>query len=130
MIVVDASVIVDLLLRAPGVQELDARVFAEGEAIHVPHLMDVEVAQVLRRYASRGIISDRRGQMSIELLQQFPLTRHPHDPLLERIWRLRGNVTAHDAAYVALAEGLNAPPLTRDQKLAGVAGHAARIELV
>jgi len=63
-------------------------------------------------------------------LADFPLRRYPHDLLLPRIWDLRNNLTAYDATYVALAEALDAPLLTRDRRLAAAAGHRAQIELV
>lgn len=66
----------------------------------------------------------------MEDLADFPLTRYPHDLFLLRIWELRHNVTAYDAAYIALAEALDAPLLTRDAKLASAAGHHANIEFV
>jgi predicted nucleic acid-binding protein len=63
-------------------------------------------------------------------LADLPLTRYPHGLLLPRIWDLRHNLTAYDAVYVALAEALRAPLVTRDHRLAGASGHRARIELV
>jgi predicted nucleic acid-binding protein len=92
-------------------------------------LLDVEVAQAIRRYAASGEIDSERGAMALADLADFPLRRYPHDFLLPRVWDLRNNVTAYDAAYVALAEVLDAPLLTRDRRLAGAAGHRARIEL-
>lgn len=130
MIVADASVIVDVLLRVPGVDALDARIFGEHEGLHAPHLIDVEVAHVLRKYTLRGELSDARGKLALALLQRFPITRHAHDALLQRIWMLRHNLSAYDAAYVALAEGLGATLCTRDAPLASSKGHGARIELV
>lgn len=130
MIVADASVIVDILLRVPGVEALDARLFDSGESLHAPHLVDVEVAHVLRRYGVRGELSEARGISALALLQRLPLKRHAHDPLLQRMWTLRQNLSAYDAAYVTLAEGLDATLFTRDARLARSAGHHARIELL
>ena len=130
MIVADASVIVDVLLRVPGVDALDARLFDGNEPVHAPHLIDVEVAHVLRKYTLRGELSDARGKLALALLQRFPITRHAHDALLQRIWMLRHNLSAYDAAYVALAEGLGATLCTRVAPLASSKGHGARIELV
>jgi len=93
-------------------------------------LLDVEVAQVIRRYALNGEIDSERGRMALIDLVDLPLRRYPHDFLLPRIWNLRNNLTAYDAAYVALAEALDAPLLTRDRRLAAAAGHRAQIELV
>ena len=93
-------------------------------------MLDVEVAQVIRRYAANGEIDAERGRMALMDLVDLPVRRYPHDLLLPRIWILRNNLSAYDAAYVALAEALGAPLLTRDQRLATAAGHRARIELV
>ena len=130
MIVVDASALLEALLRTPAADSVEDRLFAPGQTLHAPHLLDVEVAQVIRRYAANGEIDGERGRMALADLADFPLRRYPHDFLLPRIWDLRSNLTAYDAAYVALAEALDAPLLTRDRRLAAAAGHRAQIELV
>jgi predicted nucleic acid-binding protein len=112
---------------APSIEE---RVLGTGETLHAPHVLDVEVAQVLRRYASRGEVSPARPRRAIELLALFPMTRYSHEPLLPRIWALRAKLTAFDAAYVALAEGLAATLLTRDEKLAKAPVARAATELM
>ena len=130
MIVVDASAAIEVLLGTSAGNRLAERFFAEGETLHAPHLLDVEVAQVLRRYALAGQFGAARGADALEDLADFPIARYPHQPFLPRIWELRNNVTAYDAAYLALAEALAAPLVTRDAKLASAAGHRARVELV
>jgi predicted nucleic acid-binding protein len=130
LIVVDASVVLDLLFRTPDAAELEARLFDSGEALAAPDLIDLEVAQVLRRATLRGELAPGRGEMSLDLLAQFPIRRYSHEPLLPRIWALRANLTAYDAAYVTLAEALDAVLLTRDARLAGARGHVADIEVV
>lgn len=85
---------------------------------------------MVRRYAANGEIDAERGRLALIDLAEFPLQRYPHTLLLPRIWELRNNLTAYDAAYVALAEALDAPLLTRDQRLANAAGTRARIELI
>ena len=130
MIVLDASVVLEVLLRTPVAAAIEARVFDRRETLHAPHLLDVEVAHVLRRYVSRGELSAERGQQSLELLAGFPLRRYSHQPLLPRIWALRANLTAYDAAYVVLTESLGGVLLTRDERLARSDGHTARIEMV
>lgn len=130
MIVVDASAALEVLLRTAAAAAVEARLFDAGESLHAPHLIDVEVAQVLRRYASRGRLAPERCRAALVDLADLPLSRYPHDPLLPRIWDLRRNLTAYDAAYVALAEALEAPLVTRDRRLAAAPGHAARVELV
>lgn len=130
MIVTDASAILELLLNTPAAARVAERLFAPGESLHAPHLLDLEVAQVLRRYSRAGDLDDERGQEALEDLASLPLARYPHDLLLPRIWDLRANMTAYDAAYVALAEVLEAPLVTRDARLAATRGHDARIEVL
>lgn len=130
MIVVDASALLEALLRTPVAKVLEERLLDPRETLHAPHLLDIEVAQVIRRYAANGEISSERGRVALADLADFPINRYPHDFLLPRIWDLRNNLTAYDAAYIALAEALNAPLLTRDQRLAAAPGHHARVELV
>lgn len=130
MIVVDASAVLEVLLNTSAGARIGDRILSGDETLHAPHLLDLEVAQVLRRYAASGELAADRGAEALEDLAGFPLQRYPHDLLLSRSWELRGNATACDAAYVALAEVLGAVLLTRDARLARMAGHAARIELV
>ena len=130
MIVVDASALIEVLLNTPSGSRITQRLFEGQETLHAPCLLDIEVVQVLRRYALAGELNATRGLQAIEDLSDFPLTRYPHDLFLPRIWELRHNVTAYDAAYIALAEALDAPLLTRDARLASAAGHHATIEFV
>jgi predicted nucleic acid-binding protein len=130
VIVVDASALLEVLLRTPAAEAVETRLFRPRETLHAPHLIDVEVAQVVRRFAAAGEIDPERGRAALVDLADFPLRRYPHDFLLPRVWDLRNNLTAYDAVYVALAEALEAPLLTRDQRLAASAGHDARVELV
>ena len=130
MIVVDASALVELLLDTDEAGAVAARLFDSGASLAAPHLIDVEAAQVLRRYAQVGEIDDRRGREAMADLADMPIRRYPHDVLLPRVWDLRHNLTAYDAVYVALAEALDAPLVTRDRRLARAAGHGADIELL
>ena len=130
MIVLDASVVLEVLLRMPAGVAVEERLFEPEESLHVPHLVDVEVAQVLRRYALAGEVEAGRCRAALDDLAGLPLTRYPHDFLMSRVWDLRGNLSAYDAVYVALAEALDAPLLTRDRRLANAPGHAARVEMV
>ena len=109
---------------------MERRLFDPRQTLHVPHLLDVEVAQVIRRYAANGEIDSERGRAAFADLADFPLRRYSHDFLLPRVWDLRNNLSAYDAVYVALAEALDAPLLTRDQRLAAAPGHHALVELV
>ena len=130
MIVLDASALLDILLNTPAAPGILARIFADEETLHAPYLLDIEIAQVLRRYSFSGDLTAERGREALDFFALMPITRYPHEPLLPRIWDLRHNVTAYDAAYVALAEALAAPLVTRDKALAASAGHRAKIELV
>lgn len=130
MIVVDASAMIEVLLQTPAAASIEQRILEPDETLHVPHLLDLEVAQTLRRFVAAGQAAWGRCQAALEDLAAFSLRRHPHNVLLPRVWALRTNLTAYDAVYVALAEALNAPLLTRDKRLAAAPGHSARIELV
>jgi len=130
MIVIDSSALIEVLLRSPRAAVIEKRIFAPYETLHAPHLLDLEVAQVLRRYCMSGEMTLRRGIEAITDLLNFPLTRYPHDIFLDRIWGLRNSLTSYDAAFVALAESLPATLLTCDAKLAATSGHKASIVLV
>jgi predicted nucleic acid-binding protein len=130
VIVVDTSALVTVLLRTADADAIEVRLFASAQSLHAPHLLDVETAQVIRRYAAGGEIDAERGRQALADLADFPITRYPHAMLLPRLWALRHNLTAYDAAYVALAEALEAPLLTRDRRLAVAAAPHIRIDLV
>jgi predicted nucleic acid-binding protein len=130
VIVVDASALLEVLLNTSAAARVADRLFGSDETVHAPHLIDLEVAQVLRRYAASGALTAERGMQAFQDLTDFPLVRYPHDLLLPRIWELRHNLTAYDAAYLALAEALEAPLVTRDAALAAARGHGATVELL
>jgi predicted nucleic acid-binding protein len=130
LIVLDASVVVELLLVTPLGKHLAERFRSPERSLHAPHLLDIEVTQAVRRYVLAGAIPVERGHLALEHLAQLDLERYPHTPLLPRIWALRQNLTAYDATYVALAEVLEAPLLTTDARLARASGTVATIELL
>ena len=130
MIVVDASALLEALLHTPAAAAVGRRLFGPGETLGAPHLIDAEVTQVLRRYAAIGRNDPERCRGVLSDLMDMPMTRYPHSVLLPRVWELRNDLTAYDAVYVALAEMLDAPLLTRDRRLASAPGHRAMIELV
>lgn len=129
MIVLDASAVLELLLGTAAAARIEARMVQDA-SLHAPGLVDVEVAQALRRLCLRGELRPRRGRTAIIDLSRLPVRRYPHTPLLERIWALRRNLTAYDAAYIALAELLEATLLTCDAPLGRAPGHRARVEVI
>ena len=129
MIVLDASAAVDWLLQTPAGRLIEQRIFTGTQSLHAPHLLDVEVAHVLRRMVRESLITERRASQAISDLMALRLTRYPHSVLLPQIWRHRNNLSAYDAAYLALAEELGAPLLTRDAHLAAAPGHSAKVEV-
>jgi predicted nucleic acid-binding protein len=130
MIVLDASALLDFLLRSPAGRRVAARIAPEGETLHAPHLVDLEVAQVLRRLCAAGHISPARAIEALTDFLDLDLHRYPHDALLPRIWDLRENFTAYDAAYLALTEALGATLLTSDGAMAAPTGVAIAVEHV
>jgi predicted nucleic acid-binding protein len=130
VIVLDASAAIEWLLKSPTGIKIDKRIFARSESLHAPHLLDSEVAQVLRRFVREKMIAAQRGQEALEDLAGLPLDRYPHDFLIPRVWELRATLTAYDAVYVALAELLDAPLLTCDHRIASASGHSANVEVV
>jgi predicted nucleic acid-binding protein len=130
VIVVDASALLEFLLQTSLGARVEARLFGEEDELHAPHLLDVEIAQGLRRLVRTGDVSSGRAQEAIADLRDLDLHRHAHLDLLERAWRLRDNISAYDAMYVALAEAIEAPIVTCDGPLAQAPGHRARIEVI
>jgi len=100
------------------------------EQLHAPYLLDVEVLQVIRRYSLRKLISEVRARQAIEDYNDLLVRRYPHTPLISRIWELKANLSAYDAAYVALSEALSAPLLTCDTRLANTPGHHALVQVL
>ena len=129
MIVLDASAVVDWLLQTTAGRQIEGRIYSRSESLHVPHFLDLEVAQVLRRLARESQISSERAGEAMEDLLDLRVTRYPHSILLPRIWQLRHNLSAYDAAYVVLSEKLGATLISRDKRLASASGHTAQIEL-
>jgi predicted nucleic acid-binding protein len=130
LIVIDASAVLELLLRTEKGKTVEARALAPDERLHAPHLLNVEVTQVLRRLTQLKEITPIRAKEALGDQIALLIERAPHVELVARMWELRESITAYDAAYVALAEALDAPLLTCDGRLARAHGHRARIELI
>jgi predicted nucleic acid-binding protein len=128
VIVLDASAAIDWLLQSAAGQRIESRIYSRGESLHAPHLLDLEVAQVLRRMVREAVVSTVRADQAIQDLLDLRVTRYPHNLFLPHIWRLRNNLSAYDAAYVVLAQELGATLVTRDPRLAS-ASRGVKVEL-
>jgi len=112
MIVLDASAVAELLLRTPIGLRVETAVFAAPTSLHAPHLLDVEILNVVRRLHRKGELDPARAGQVVADLLALAIRRHPHGPLLARAFELRANLTAYDAIYVALAQALGTRLLT------------------
>ena len=130
MIVPDASVVLEVLLRTEAAIALENRMLNPTELMCAPHLLDVEVAQVVRRYCLLAELTSERGEEALRDFADMPIERFSHAPLLPRIWELRNNLTAYAASYVALAETLGCTLITRDLRLAKSPIHTASVEVL
>ncbi len=108
---------------------MKSRLRQGDQDFHAPHLLDIEVIHVIRRFWILGEIDDQRAREAIGDLTAFPVRRHPHYPFGSRVWELRHNLTAYDALYVALSEGLDATLLTCDKRLAESARKYVAVEI-
>jgi predicted nucleic acid-binding protein len=106
------------------------RIGVPDESLHAPHLLSIEVAHALRRLASTKAISAAEAAAALQDLADLDISRHDHEVLLPRVWELRHELSAYDAAYVALTEALGATLLTADKRLARSRGHRALVELL
>lgn len=129
MIVVDASVLAPALAD-DGADGDRARLRLRGEQLVAPELVDLEVLSTLRRAVRAGRLDERRSGQALDDLAALPLRRVPHLPLLARAWELRDNLTAYDAAYVALAESLRALLLTADGGIEKASGVRCDVEVL
>lgn len=127
MIVVDTSAVIGALAGGSGAVALRDRV--SGAGLHAPHVIDLEFLQTLRRLVAAGSLSYESAVLARHDFADLSLTRYAHFPLADRVWSLRSNMSAYDAAFVALAESLGAPLVTTDARLARAPGHGATIEL-
>jgi predicted nucleic acid-binding protein len=129
VIVLDASAAIDWLLQTSAGRRIESRIYLRGESFHAPHLLDLEITQVLRRLVRESVLSAQRADQAIRDLISFRVTRYPHFVFLPYIWRLRHNLSAYDAAYIALAQELGATLITRDARLASASPPGVSVEL-
>ena len=122
MIVVDASLVIEVLIGGTAGEKVSDRLIQEGSALAAPELLDLEVLQVLRRLAASGRLSPANAEAALAILSDLNIERFSHAGFTGRIWELRENLTAYDGAYIALAEALDVPFWTRDAKLMSVPG--------
>ena len=127
-VVVDSSLVVDLIAGVPGVVDAASR-FGNVQ-FHAPYLIDLEYVSSLRSKLFQRRISAAEAAHMLDMFLSVPIIWHPHRPFLARVWQLRDNINPYDACYVALADLLDIPLLTRDARLARASGHAARIEYI
>ncbi|WP_246725213.1 type II toxin-antitoxin system VapC family toxin [Beijerinckia sp. L45] len=128
--IVDASAMIEVLLRTDKAADVEMHLTGTTDGLHGPHLVDVEVAQVLRRFVLRGELGVERAARALESHAQFPMRRHAHTTLLQRAWQWRDNLSAYDAIYVALAEALDLPLVTCDARLGKAAGTLVNVLVV
>jgi predicted nucleic acid-binding protein len=131
MLVVDASALVDLLLVRSHAAAIERHIAAHASELHAPQLLDVEVVSALRRVVNSGEAPATRAEQAVDDLLELPITRHPHGPLMARVWLLRDAVTAYDATYLALAEALSDSPaalLTTDARFASAIAASSAVE--
>ena len=127
-LVVDASLVIRLLINHHDDEVLRQRL-RPPRALHAPALLDAEVASGVRGLLLGSKVKPKRAAEMIADFEALSITRHPMQPFMGRVIELRHNVSAYDAFYLALAEALQAPLLTRDAKFAGATAHDAEIQL-
>ena len=128
MLVVDTSAVLAALIGRPADKRLMDRLGIDGD-LCAPHLLDIELLHALRRLVGGGELSEGRAAAARSDFADLSIVRYSHVILADRIWELRHNLTAYDAAFVALAERLATPLITCDAGLAKAPGNAAAIEL-
>src|SRR3954469_10707785 len=133
MLVVDASAVTELLLGRPAAGTIAQQLRDHDFDLHAPQLLDVEVLSALRRVVAAGDAPAERADDAVAALRDLPVERYGHDALVPRIWELRRNFSAYDAAYVALAEAIaddGAPLITADARLARAVGSHTRVRVI
>lgn len=125
MIVLDASILVELLTAGPLAEKIRSALSDAEPPYLAPYLVDLEIVSALRNLTLGHRLPAARFRLMAEMLNRIPIERYPHDVLIPRIWDLRDNFTAYDAAYISLAEMTGSTLFTCDEKLRR--GHRARV---
>ena len=128
MIVVDASAVFDAVIDRNASTSVRERLAKDDDLI-APYLIDLEILNALRRAVRSGRLTADRASDALGDFADLELTRYPHEPFIDRIWELRDGLGAYDAAYLALAEAISIPLITRDAGLASVAERTIEVEL-
>jgi predicted nucleic acid-binding protein len=128
VLVVDTSAVLAALVGWPKIPALLEALASDGD-LHAPHLIDVELLHALRRLVLQGDLSEDRAQDCRSDFADLAISRYPHQPLADRMWELRHNLTASDSAFAALSEALGAPLVTCDARVAEAPGHGANVHL-
>jgi predicted nucleic acid-binding protein len=128
VLVVDTSAVLASLAARDPAPALIERLAQDGD-LHGPHLIDTEILHALHLMTIAGTLSDDRAADARNDFAELALVRYPHQPLSDRVWALRHNLTAYDATFVALAEALGIPLVTCDARLASAPGHRAKVEV-
>ncbi len=129
MLVIDASCLYEVVADTARADEVRARLVSDSEHV-APSVVDVEVISVIRRDHLLGRLDPTSAAQAVADLRDWPGERFSHQPLLDRVWELRGTIRAWDGFYVALAEVLEATLVTSDARLAAAAGPRCRIEIL
>jgi len=127
--VIDASVVVSVLADAEHAPWAEAQLSTRGadRSLWVPHLIDAEVGQGLRREVAAGRLDEDRADAALLDLMRMPFRRIDQVGLIPRAWELRHNFSFYDGLYVALAEGLDVPLVTLDRRLARAVDDATQV---
>jgi predicted nucleic acid-binding protein len=130
--VIDASVVVSVLADSEHASWAEDRLSTRGadRFLWVPHLLDAEVGQTLRRRVATGRLGEDRADAALLDLMRMPLRRIDHIGLIQRAWELRHNFSFYDGLYAALAEGLDVPLVTLDRRLAKAVGDATEVAVL
>ncbi len=129
VLIVDASCLYEVVADTARADAVRSRLAADPDHA-APSVVDVEVVSIIRRDHLLGRLDPTSAAQAVQDLRDWPGERFTHQPLLDRVWELRGSVRAWDGFYVALAEALGATLVTSDARLAAASGPRCAMEVV